>query len=70
MLDSPNDYKCDGCIYFKNQWIEQNINIDGTSRKITLWFPTCHLYLDSLYTSQSDNIHIATDKCKRFKKKN
>ena len=59
----PNNYKCEECKFSIQQFEEKILNIKGTVKKITVWFPLC------LYSGNFDIVYLAIEKCKKFEKK-
>ncbi len=66
--DNPDVYKCEGCHYFKKQYLETELNVDGVMENVVLWFPSCRYYLWSAREEVDYlTLFVATDRCKKFK---
>jgi hypothetical protein len=67
--DDPDRYKCEGCIYFKKQWLETTLNIEGVVKKTVVWFPSCRFYLgDDSESIDYLTLFLTLDRCKKFKR--
>lgn len=66
--ENPDAYPCEGCHYYKKQYLETTLNIDGAEEKIVVWFPSCRYYLWSKREEVDYlTLFVATGRCKKFK---
>ena len=66
--DDPDRYKCQGCMHFKKQYLETDLNIDGVVNKVVVWFPSCRYYLGDDGERDYLTLFVAFDRCKKFKR--
>ncbi len=66
--DDPDRYKCQGCTYFKKQYLGMHLNIDGVVKKVVVWFPSCRFYLGDDGELDYLTLFVAFDRCKKFER--
>ena len=64
--ENPDTYPCEGCHYYKKQFLETDLNIDGVMETVVVWFPSCRYYLRSAEVDYL-TLFVATGRCKKFK---
>ena len=67
--DGPDEYKCQGCTYFKKQFLETDLNIDGVVKNVVVWFPSCRYFIgDDSGKLDYLTLFVTFDRCKKFER--
>ncbi len=67
--EDPDAYPCEGCHYYKKQYLETVLNIDGKEERVVVWIPSCRYYLRSAREEVDYlTLFMATGRCRKFKR--
>lgn len=66
--EGPEVYPCDKCKYFKRQFIETDLNIEGVIKSTVVWFPSCRYYLGDEERDGYISLFLTTGRCKKFRR--